>query len=342
MKGGNKLFLFAGVGLALVAILLGITMSSGGKTDKTVDAQGQEDSPPTKMTVVRLLQDVEQHQIIKAEMVEEVEIDVADASPDAVTSRALVLNQAYAVPAVAGDVLLMSFLESPGITSSIDPGMRAISLQVDAQGSMSGLIVAGDYVDVVFLARVDLQRALTPADLAALDSPADTVATRQSSDDEEIPPSDQFLIEGEPGTKFRALDAQGDLEPVAKMLVQDVRVIRVIQPGMTFDGQGQQVAVAEGSASGDDLIGQLIVQVTPQQAEAVTFMQDETYSYSVAVRGEEDHTVVPTSGVTFQILMTDGTWSLPWPLPVSADEALADRATPVASTSSSQDDEETP
>lgn len=56
MKGGNKLFLIAGVGLALVAILLGITMSSDG--GDTADATKQE-SAPTKITVVRLLQDIE-------------------------------------------------------------------------------------------------------------------------------------------------------------------------------------------------------------------------------------------------------------------------------------------
>jgi len=36
MKSGSKLFLFAGIGLALVAVLLGVTMSSG---DKTADAK---------------------------------------------------------------------------------------------------------------------------------------------------------------------------------------------------------------------------------------------------------------------------------------------------------------
>lgn len=56
-----------------------------------------------------------------------------------------------------------------------------------------------------------------------------------------------------------------------------------------------QVQAAKGNESNDQALGQLIRQVTPQQAEAIAFMQSESHSY----------------GVTFQILMTDGTWSLP-------------------------------
>jgi hypothetical protein len=65
-------------------------------------------------------------------------------------------------------------------------------------------------------------------------------------------------------------------------------------------------------------MGQLIVEVTPQQAEALAFIQDQNHSFEVVVRGADDHEVVSTTGITFQILMTDGTWSLPWPQPVIA------------------------
>lgn len=99
MKGGNKLFLIAGVGLALEAILLGITMSSDG--GDTADATKQE-SAPTKITVVRLLQDIDQHQVIKAEMVETVEMDPALAPTDPVTVAADVVSQSYTLKASAG------------------------------------------------------------------------------------------------------------------------------------------------------------------------------------------------------------------------------------------------
>ena len=70
--------------------------------------------------------------------------------PDAATDTAAVLGQSYKLGAVKGDILLNSYLEAPGITNSIEPGMRAISLQVGDQNMMSGLIMDGDYVDIVF------------------------------------------------------------------------------------------------------------------------------------------------------------------------------------------------
>ena len=332
MKGGNKLFLFAGVGLALVAILLGITMSSGGGNDNPADAQDQEQTSPTKITVVRLLQDIEQHQVIKAEMIETVEIDSALAPTSPVTVAANVVNQSYTLKASTGDILRQEFVAPPGITASIEPGMRAISLEVDVQGSMSGLVVAGDYVDVVFMARVDLTRALTPREAAAEENLIKSDAQRDASDEDEAGATQASLFEGEPGSEFRPMDIGSELEPVAKMLVQDVKVVRVIQPGETYDGQGQQVQTAEGNAQSQEPIAQLIVQVSPQQAEAISFMQDDAHTYNIAVRGKEDHAVVQTSGVTFQILMTDGTWSLPWPLPVVADDAIENRGAPAEET----------
>lgn len=332
MKGGNKLFLFAGVGLALVAILLGITMSSG---DKKVDAVKQE--APTKITVVRLIQDIEPHQIIKTEMVETVELDTTVSPTDAVTSVASVVNQAYMFNAASGDVLLNAYVEAPGITSSIDAGMRAISLRVDQQGAMSGLIVSGDYVDVVFLARVDLQSTLPVPTVTGIDASS----TKKGSEVDAASDAQRVPFEGQEGSEFAVLDAGGELEPVAKMLVQDLKVIRVIAPGASYDGQGQQVQRSDESGPSADTVGQLIVQVTPQQAEAIAFVQDANHTYSVTVRGKDDHTIDQTSGITFQILMTDGTWSLPWPMPVIADEAAADRATPMASPSDDASDTET-
>jgi hypothetical protein len=72
---------------------------------------------------------------------------------------------------------------------------------------------------------------------------------------------------------------------------------------------------------GQPEIGQLILEVTPQQAEAISFMQDKNHSIEVVVRGRDDHDIANTTGITFQILMTDGTWAMPWPKPVEAPAA---------------------
>jgi Flp pilus assembly protein CpaB len=155
MKSGSKLFIFTGVALALVTVLLAITMTSGGNK---ADAQKEDD--PGKVKVVQAAADFEPHKVIAMSDIVIVEMSTDQVPADAATDTALVLGQSYKLGAVKGDILLNTYLEAPGITNSIDAGKRAISVQVDTQGMMSGLIMDGDYVDIVFDARVDLRRVL--------------------------------------------------------------------------------------------------------------------------------------------------------------------------------------
>lgn len=341
MKSGNKLFIFTGVALALVTVLLAITMTSGGNK-----ADAQKEDNPGKVKVVQAAADFEPHKVVAMSDIVIVEMPADQVPADAATDTALVLGQSYKLGAVKGDILLNTYLEAPGITNAIEAGKRAVSLQVDTQGMMSGLIMDGDYVDIVFDARVDLRRVLEMQGLEVEEDGPYTIKFNSSNDEESnsdtsdgTDDSDQSEDEsgpdvagieaapyqGKDGSEFTAVDAGQNLEPVTKMLVQDVKVLRVIQPGVTYDGQGQQVqGVADTgtvASAGNDELGQLILEVTPQQAEAISFMQDQNHNVEVVVRGKDDHEIAQTSGITFQILMTDGTWSMPWPKPIDAPEA---------------------
>jgi len=343
MKSGSKLFIFTGVALALVTVLLAITMTSGGNK---ADAQKEDD--PGKVKVVQAAADFEPHKVIAMSDIVIVEMSTDQVPPDAATDTALVLGQSYKLGAVKGDILLNTYLEAPGITNSIEAGKRAISVQVDTQGMMSGLIMDGDYVDIVFDARVDLRRVLEIQgleveedgpyeikfsgddennDSSNSDQNGDTGNTEENQDGDgpQVGGIEAAPYQGKDGSEFTAVDAGQNLEPVTKMLVQDVKVLRVIQPGVMYDGQGQQVQTAADapSTTGSDSQGQLILEVTPQQAEAISFMQDQHHNIEVVVRGKDDHEIAKTSGITFQILMSDGTWKMPWPKPINAPEAKA-------------------
>ncbi|MEJ7763703.1 MAG: hypothetical protein WKF80_12995, partial [Thermomicrobiales bacterium] len=102
---------------------------------------------------------------------------------------------------------------------------------------------------------------------------------------------------------------------VAKVMLQDIRVLRVIRPGQTFSEDGQPVegAVIEGQTAANGLTGSLVLEVTLEQAEVLTFMQDTHHQYQVVVRGREDHEVVSTDGVSFQLLATTADYALPLP-----------------------------
>ena len=334
MKGANKLFIFTGVALALVAVLIGITMSSGGNQ---TDAQVDDNSG--KVMVVKALIDIEPYTVISMADVEVVEMKANEAPAGAASDIGSVVTQAYTIKAVKGDILLLSFLQMPGITSSIEAGKRAVSLEVDSRGMMSGLIMEGDYIDIVFDARVDINRVLGIQGVEIMED-GDYVLTGNdgggsNNDDNNDDDNDNDIIQGteatdyqgKPGTEFTITDSGQQLEPVTKMLVQDVKVLRIVKPGVEFDSQGQQVQSDESAigAAGEMSPGQLILEVTPQQAEAIAFMQnsiEDPYAsgIEIVVRAKDDHEVASTTGITFQILIEDQTWSLPWPKPVSAPE----------------------
>ena len=156
MKSKNKLFIFTGAALAIVAVLLAITMSSGG--NKT-DAQQTTDSD--KVQVVSAAVDFDAHKVIQPADIVVTTVKASEAPVGAVSDPTTIITQSYQLTAKKGDVLYQQYVEAPGIQNSIDPGNRAISLNVDTQGLMSGLVVDGDYVDIVFHARVSLQRIIS-------------------------------------------------------------------------------------------------------------------------------------------------------------------------------------
>lgn len=332
MKGGSKLFIFTGVALALVTVLLAITMTSSPQKGKS-----QDDDKPDKVKVVKAAADFEPHKVISMADIVIEEMSTDQVPPDAATDTAAVLGQSYKLGAVKGDILLNSYLEAPGITNSIAAGKRAFSLALDEREMMSGLIMDGDYVDVIFDARVDINRILPIQGLEIMedgdyvikfdDSDSESESGDDSGDEDnslQITPGEgAYPYQGKPGSEFTLTDMGGYLEPVTKILVQDVKVIRVVKPGVSYDAQGQQVTeAAEGVTANQNSAGQLILEVTPQQAEVLSFMQqspEDEYKYhdvEVIVRGKDDHEVANTSGITFQILVEDRDWRLPYPKPI--------------------------
>ena len=323
----------------MVAILLAVTMSSGGKK---ADAEKAQDN--SKVSIVKAAIDFDAHKVIQPADIVVEEVKASEAPAGAVTDVASVINMAYSIGATKGDTLYQVYVEQPGIANQIDPGYRAVSLPVDTQGMMSGLIVDGDYVDVVFKARVDIRRVLTIAGVEIEedgpyklknDGKDSGTGDTKTGDGEDTSSGDGLNIEstagadgvpfqGKPGSEFTVTDAGNNLEPIAKLLVQNVKVIRVVAPGVTYDAQGQEIkAPTDENASQSNLnaTGQLILQVTPVQAELLTFIQDQNHSYEVLVRGQDDAEIAKTTGITFSILMTDKTWGMPWPVPVAVPAA---------------------
>lgn len=321
MRSGGKIFIIAGVGLGLVAVLLAVLAATSGGGSKGK----QEDD--TTAVIVEASVDIPASQILTADVLEVREVPQDQVNADSVTSIGEAVSLMYRSNLVAGQPLYRSGLQQPGLATNIEPGKRAYSLPVTEANALSGLIADGDYIDVVFKARINEVRLLgTSLWEVPEDGPGYEFQVQQipwTSPDVDNP---QFPAAGAPGSEFYIRDGVGDeqqLEPVAKVLLQDLKVIRVVRPGEVFSANGQRVdeAAAEDATSGgsaEEPTGYLILEVTDQQAEILAFIQDERHTYQVMVRAKDDHTVVNTTGVTFQMLYEDPEYALPMPAPVTA------------------------
>jgi pilus assembly protein CpaB len=325
MRGGGRGFIIIGVMLALAAVVLVVVALAGGNQDET-------DEPPVAMgSYVITTADVPAHAILAATDVEEVEIALDEVPDGAATNVGSVIGMAYQTPLSAAQVVMTAQLEQPGLSNDVADGMRAIALPIDETSALYGLVGSGDHVDVVFKARLDLVRLL-PGSLAEMPvEEVEEIVNQAVGIGEDL---SAYPATGEEGTRVFLRDALGDegqLEPVAKVVLQDVRVLRIVRPGQSFtaDGQPAEALVVEEAATGPEAesSGALILEVRPEQAEVVTFMQDERHSYQIAMRGRDDHATVSTTGITFEILAENEDYDLPMPGPVTVEEP---EASPVA------------
>jgi len=334
MRSGGKVFVLAGVVLGVIAIALAAMAVMGGKEP----AKQSAEQPVAKVTVVEVQRDIPAHTLLKAEDLIEVSIPEAAVDPDAVRSAATVLGQSSRIALFKGQRLSTTQLEQPGLSNLIQPGMRAMSLQVNEASLLSGLVQDEDHIDVVFKARINEVRLLghtmgpTPEDAEFYEFkdgdgfgwvPADLAADFPG-----------YPATGDAGSQISIRDDIKEfqaLEPSVKVLVQDLRVLRVVRPGESFDSNGQPVSapIVEGAAAPDEeQPGYLVLEVNSQQAEMISFIQDDRttvtnkHTYQVVVRAKGDHQQVNTTGITFEILADNDQYGLPVPGSYTVPEAI--------------------
>lgn len=320
MRGGGRLFMLAGAGLGLVAVALLAMAFVGGRAEPVAEPQAAQSVP---VTLVKAMRDVPPRTILTSQDVYEESVPAEDVPEDAVRSTADVVGMAYRGPLVKDQRLVTGQLEQPGLANEIAPGKRAMALPAGTGNLLSGLVQDGNFVDVIFKARINEVRLLghvmgpTPEDETSYEFGNDEGFGWIPSDILDEYPG--YPAPGDPGSQLLIRDGVGDeqqLEPVAKVMLQDIRVLRVVRPGEKFGADGQSLAppAVEGAAApNEELPGFLVVEVTDQQAELLAFMIDEKHVYNVVVRGTGDHQTVGTTGVTFEILATNDAYGLPVP-----------------------------
>jgi len=297
MRRSGRLFIVLGVVLALAALLLAIFALSGG--DSPDDEVSTDDPQPTDVIVVQVNRDIPAHTVLKEADLEEVTVSTDDVTGDEANTVGEVIGFAYADDLSDGKRILSSRLEISGIAEELEPGKRAISMPVDKTNLVAGLIRQDDSFDIIYEINVDLTRVspTTPLELRdSLELRTDVVIPPFGEDPDPAP----YPYPGEPGSRFIVTDTDFG-NPVSKVVLQDIRILRVIAAGATVPGGG------EGATNESDF---LVLEVDPTQAELIHMMLN-VGTFQVMLRGPDDTEIATTPGLNLETLVTG--YDLPIP-----------------------------
>jgi pilus assembly protein CpaB len=298
MRRSGRLFIVLGVVLALAALLLAIFALAGGDDgdDTTTEV---DDLRPTDVVVVQARSDIPAHTVLKEGDLEEVTVKSDTVTGDEANDIGEVVGFAYSEELIEGQRILRSRLEISGIAEELEPGRRAISMPVDKNNMVAGLIRQDDSIDIIYEINAELLRVTptTPLELQdSLELRTDVVIPPFGEDPDPAP----YPYPGEPGSRFIVTDADFG-NPVAKVVLQDIRILRVINAGAATPG-GQQ--------SQTDSSDYLVIEVDPTQAELIHMMLN-VGTFQIMLRGPEDADVVTTPGLNLETLVTG--YDLPIP-----------------------------
>lgn len=319
MRKSGRLFILLGVALALVAALLAIVAFSD-----TFSGESKDENQIAEAPVVVAARDVPANTILTQEDIQVVSVDPSTIAPGTASTANQVLGLAVAGDLVKGQQIISGNLISPGLTFDVAEGKRAMAIPVDRVNALGGMIRPEDRIDLIYSIRLNLTRVVPSEPMEVRDN------TEGYADDDTLvlPPmpgpgvGQTYPYPGEPGSRFIVED-NTEGSPVTKIVIQDVRVLRVIAGDTTVasdgsdgttatDAQAQEASTApQGAAEKLPNADLLVLEVDPQQAEVIKFLMDNDGRYHVAVRPKDDAGVATTNGVTYDQLVTE--YGLPVP-----------------------------
>lgn len=169
----NRGLIFLGLFLGLVsAVLVVVYLSQAGSNDGGGNVSGGVVTP-----VVVASQNISPGTRITEDMVTVREISADAVLGDAFRELDAVVGQVTRVPLVAGEQVIptkvtatgaaITDVENPPLAYVVPEGKRAVSIQVDSVIAASGLILPGDYVDVILSVKAESETAATEGETSA-------------------------------------------------------------------------------------------------------------------------------------------------------------------------------
>ena len=280
MKRSNRLIILIGILLAVVAFVGVLILGSGGG-----GTGGGGATPPPTVKVVTSKVDIALGTVVSADMLSTKDENSDLVPVNAVTEPKSIVGVPVRQTVYAGQVMQTSMFSAAGVSSSVEilknlePGFRAMAVQVDQVTGVGTIIQPGDRVDVVI--------AFEDTD-AKFPVVAEGPTTREG-----VPLQDV--------RNFKVIDDTLNNTSI-KVLVQNSKVLGTLLPPPP-EQTGQQASPAPESTSGEvALTGQqqvVILQLTAQQVELVRFAQlDGNLSLVLRATGDKDAPPDVTTGIT--------------------------------------------
>lgn len=266
MKRSNRLVILVGLLLAVVAFVAVIIFLN----DRGPD---QADAEPTTDTVLVAAEEIGVGTTVTADLVEEREVDLDAVQPGALRDVSQLADRTnlFVIPAnsqITESAFGGGTTTGVDISGQLQPGEKAIALQLDPVTGLNFLLQQGDVVDVI------MSQDFSPSSVGstAILRPNDTETVR-----------------------------------TVKTILQAKRVLYVsatnIPPPPLLDEDGEPVP---GSGTGEGLTNIVVVIAgTNQDAELLKFTQrdaNEIGSLTLTLRDGDDEETEQTTGVTLESL----------------------------------------
>ena len=289
MKRSNRLILLIGFFLAAVAfvgivLLLGSGSDGGGGNEPGVDA--------LNTTIVVTTADVPLGTTLTADLVTTQDVRNTDKPVGSYTLTSEVIGRTVTTQLTKGQLVdanaFSTTTVNPDIARLLDPGRRAMSIEVNYIQGVGTLIKPGDRVDVV----VGITGAAFP--IVTTDPETDLVTP----------------VTGVNPTSIKAI-------------IQNLEVVGALLPApVVAEGETPPPGPFSAGGPGTQLV---ILGVTAQQAEVLRFAQSADTSISLILRSPEDDEAADevTTGITLRQLVDK--WAV---IPPQLVEAVPEKTRP--------------
>ncbi len=296
MRKNGRIFIILGVGLACLAVALAFLMFQNAGQSQAVERA------PVTAKIFVANKDVPAHQKLQEADLAEQTVDKDLLTGGEVLVKSDVIGRAPRTGLIKGQRVRLEEMEVSGLSNDIAVGKRAVAIPADRLAMAGGLLADSDHIDLIFSTKVNLSLVLPtrPIEVETSTAPdANIITTLPAS-----PPGEPsaYALPGEPGSRFKVRGTGGGGDPVSKVLMQNIKVLRVVGAAQPAQGQQQQAAPQSDM---------LVLELTNEQAEVMKFILDNGASYSFTIRGKDDQDVANTSGITFDMLVTN--YQLPTP-----------------------------